>query len=214
MATNNAINLKLSGIVTYDAAGSFTASTVTNHGVVTASTNNTVTSVAPSTSGNVLTSNGTDWTSAAATGPSSLSYVTITLTSAQIKALHGTPIQIVAAPGAGKVLCVVGPTYSKFVYGGTNVFVAGAAQTINLQYGTAFSALGTGGSIMTNALLVGTASALKGSITPIASFSTTTLTDMENAALNAYNPIATEITGNAANDNTVIFSLLYYTVTL
>lgn len=63
MATNNSINLKSSGIVTYDGAGSFTASTVTNHGVVTAQANNTVTSVAPGTSGNVLTSNGTDWVS-------------------------------------------------------------------------------------------------------------------------------------------------------
>jgi hypothetical protein len=67
MATQNSINLKSSGIVTYDAAGTFTASTVTNHGVVTAQANNLVTSVAPGTSGNVLTSNGTDWTSAAST---------------------------------------------------------------------------------------------------------------------------------------------------
>lgn len=71
MAINNSLNLKVTGVVTADGAGGFTGSTVTNHGVVTASTNNTVTSVAPGTSGNVLTSNGTDWTSAAPAGGSS-----------------------------------------------------------------------------------------------------------------------------------------------
>ena len=36
----------------------------------------------------------------------------------------------------------------------------------------------------------------------------------ENLAINAYNPIATEITGNAANDNTITLTFMYYIATL
>lgn len=68
MVYNNSANINVTGIVTLSSAGVPTGSTVTQHGVVTAGANNTVTSVAPSTSGNVLTSNGTDWTSAASAG--------------------------------------------------------------------------------------------------------------------------------------------------
>lgn len=42
--------------------------TITQHNVLVGGANNTVSSVAPGTTGNVLTSNGTDWTSAAAGG--------------------------------------------------------------------------------------------------------------------------------------------------
>jgi hypothetical protein len=60
MATNNAINLKSSGVVTYDAAGAFTASTLTNHFVLVGSSSNAITSVTPTANtGWVLTSNGT-----------------------------------------------------------------------------------------------------------------------------------------------------------
>lgn len=75
MAYANSTNVNVTGIVTLSSAGVATGSTVTNHGVVTAGANNTVTSVAPSTSGNVLTSNGTDWVSSAAiTQSSAFSY--------------------------------------------------------------------------------------------------------------------------------------------
>ncbi len=68
MATNNAINLKQAGVVSYDAAGTFTGTAITQHNVLVAGASNIIGSVAPGTSGNVLTSNGTDWTSAAASG--------------------------------------------------------------------------------------------------------------------------------------------------
>jgi len=54
----------LTGILTGNGTSAVTASAVTQHNVLTAGSGNTVSSVAPGTSGNVLTSNGTDWTSA------------------------------------------------------------------------------------------------------------------------------------------------------
>ena len=37
---------------------------------------------------------------------------------------------------------------------------------------------------------------------------------LENLAINCYNSVVTEITGNASNDNTVSFSIMYYIATL
>jgi hypothetical protein len=207
LATNNAINLKSSGIVTYDAAGTFTASTVTNHGVVTAGASNTVTSVAPSTSGNILTSDGTDWTSAA---PVILAK-TVTLTSAQIKAIHGTPIEIIPAPGSGKGIAVISAAY-KFTYGGTNVFVAGASQSIGLYYNNNTTVLITGPFLVTNASIVGTANAFRPtSVFPTLNSAAAGIYDNVNVA--AYNSVATEISGNAANNNTIDIIVYYFIVT-
>ncbi len=159
------------------------------------------------TSGNVLTSDGTNWTSAAASGGGIL-LATWSLTSAQIKALHATPIQIIATPGSGKIICVVSVLYGKFTYGGSNVFTAGASQTLSIYYGTATKVC----DLISNGLLVGSTSAystlVQSSGTGIGT------TSIENLALNMYNPIATEITGNAANNNTSSGVVLYYIATL
>lgn len=106
MATNNAVNLKSAGIVGYDAAGAFTANAATNHAIqVGASTTSSLTQLAtgssgqvlrsggasadpswstatyPSTagtSGNVLTSDGTNWTSSAPAAGSSYALTMMT----------------------------------------------------------------------------------------------------------------------------------------
>lgn len=57
------------------AQGGTGASALTQHGVVTAGAS-ALTTVAPSTSGNVLTSNGTDWVSSAATGGQNMPFRT------------------------------------------------------------------------------------------------------------------------------------------
>lgn len=154
------------------------------------------------TSGNVLTSDGTNFISQAPAGAGALLSVSGQLTSAQIKALHATPIQVIAAPGAGMVLL---PTYYfvSFVYGGSNVFVAAASQTISLYYGTTTSAI----SLMTSSQIAGSSSTIKNLSTTL---SATAPTNFTNAALNLYNPVATEISGNAANDNVVNYQILYY----
>lgn len=165
----------------------------------------TETYAVPGTSGNVLTSDGTNWTSTAPSGV--LSTVSGALTNAQIKALHATPIQIVAAPGVGKILVPVMLSIT-MTYGGTNVFVAGAGQTIALYYGTALSVcLGLANTSITAAYSSYCTNA--GSMFAGAGFSSVT-----NAALNLYSSSATEITGNAAGDNTIAYNLLYRTITI
>ena len=47
-----------------------------------------------------------------------------------------------------------------------------------------------------------------------AGIANTATSNLENVALNAYNPIPTEISGNAANDNTITFVVKYYVVTI
>ena len=156
--------------------------------------------VTAGTSGNVLTSDGTNWTSSAATGGGIL-VATTTLTSTQIKALHGTPIQLIAAPGANNTIFVI-QAVAKYIYGGTNVFTAAASQTINLYYGTGANL----GMIVFNASLTTAASSVTSfqfnqGGSPLATF--------ENVAVNLYNSSATEITGNAANNNSVMVKVLY-----
>lgn len=159
----------------------------------------------PGTSGNVLTSDGTNWTSAAAPG-AGLLVASGQLTNTQIKNLHGTPVQAIAAPGSGKIISIVSSCLT-MNYGGTNVFVAGAAQTIGLYYGTTtFTS-----TVLTNALIV--ASSSQAAITGIGLASSAS-TNTSNVAVNFYNAVATEISGNAGNDNTISYSILYRIVTI
>lgn len=128
-----------------------------------------------------------------------------TLTSAQIKALHGTPITAVSSPGSGFVIQIISATAS-FVYGGTNVFVAAAAQTIAIYYGTTTQAL----SVLSNGSIIGTANVLTASGSPIINNSSTA--SYANLSMTLYNPVATEISGNAANDNVIKWSISYRVV--
>lgn len=162
----------------------------------------------PGTSGNVLTSDGTNWTSAAPSGGSGIVTVSNTLTNSQIKALHATPITVLASQGAGKVIVFVNGTF-KFNYGGNNAFTAGASQTISLYYGTAQSI----NAVISNSVLTGTTTTYA-KIGLTSNLSGITTTNCENLALNFYNPVATEITGNAANDNTVTYSISYLVISI
>lgn len=155
-----------------------------------------------------MTSDGTNFNSTPL--PGSINFATITLTSAQIKALHATPIQIVASPGVGKMICPLGPIYYNFIYGGTNVFVAAAAQTVSLYYGTTTSV--NGSAQVSNATLTGTASNIAQQA--ITTSPTNALAAFENLAINAYNQTATEISGNAANNNTITLTFMYYIASL
>lgn len=164
----------------------------------------------PSTSGNVMTSDGTNWTSAAASGGTwggyTVTTVTGTLSNAQIKALNASPVQIVAAQGAGTIIIPV-QYCLKMNYGGTNVFTAAASQTINFAYGGALA----GTIVLSNAGIV--ASTVRIAYGNAATQSAT-YTNQANAALQWWNPIATEISGNAANNNTMPWSVTYIVVTI
>ncbi len=278
MATNNACNIKSSGIVSYDGAGTFTALanplTVANGGsgvnshtayapivggttstnptqsvnvgstgqvlqsngngalpsystptypstsgtsrkiIVSDGTNNvysTETWAVPGTSGNVLKSDGTNWTSSS-TGPSQIITTSLQLTNSQIKNLNGTPVQIIAAPGSNKAINVIAAGV-RFNYGGTNVFTAGASQTIRLKYGTAGTTLqDNANDLISNAVIV--SNAVKYCLSFHPTFvSNATVANVDNLALNVTQPVATEISGNAANDNTITIWVTYYIVT-
>lgn len=126
--------------------------------------------------------------------------VTGTLSSAQIKALRATPVAIVAAPGAGKMIVPVSTT-AKFIYGGTAY--TGAGDSVNVYWGTTTSLNASG---IANATMVGTTTTWQ--LLNIGNTATTTTP--ENVALNWFNPGASEfITGNS----TISWSITYRIVT-
>jgi hypothetical protein len=134
----------------------------------------------------------------------------VVLTAAQVKALRATPITIVAAPGAGKFINVVTMAW-KLTYGGTSAFTAAVGQTIPLAYtNVSGTPLATSG--FSNSSITATSNQIGYAVMTnslgIAS------TSRENQPIVAYNSSATEITGNAANDNTITVSVTYQILTL
>lgn len=173
--------------------------------LVSDGTNNiysTETWATPSTSGNVLTSDGTNWTSATAI----ILTKTVTLTSAQIKAIRATPIEIIAAPGSGKGIMVYSAA-AKLNYGGTNVFVAGAAQTIALFYNNSTGS-SIGQSPVSNAMITASVNQFA-VVTQSQNLSAQSAGSIDNVNLAAKNTVATEITGNAAGNNTIDIIVTY-----
>lgn len=141
---------------------------------------------------------------------SGLLTATPTLTSSQVKNLHGTPIQAIAAAGAGTVLWPIA-VIGKLNYGGSNVFVAGAAQFIALMYAPV-SNNNRPFNVLLNAQLV--ASSNQYNINTTYTITGAAATQYENTDLVFYNTSATEISGNAAGNNTVSFQILYKVVTI
>jgi len=61
MATNNAINLKSAGIITYNGAGIFTASTITQHSILIGGTSNHIANLGVALDGQIpIGSTGAD----------------------------------------------------------------------------------------------------------------------------------------------------------
>ncbi len=163
------------------------------------------------TSGNVLTSDGTNWISSSFSGSDGITTVTGSLTNAQIKALHGTPITFLAAPGSGKVIRIFS-TVGKMNYGGTNAFTAANSQAVSLYYGALTVNIGL---IIGNARLVATATQIEGGRPALPATATpTAYTNAENQSVVIYNPIPVEIGGNAANNNTITYSISYQVITI
>ena len=109
---------------------------------------------------------------------------------------------MIAAPPAGYVITIISINYSYF-YGGTSVFTAGAAQNIGAYYGTG-TAIST---FMTNGSLIAASS--RWAVGAISAITGSNATAFYAKAVNAYNPVATEISGNAANDNYISLKILY-----
>jgi hypothetical protein len=159
--------------------------------------------------GNVLTSNGTIWVSSAS--PTSVGFLvaTGTLTSLQIKSLNATPVVAIASPGVGKVLVPVSITM-KFNYAGTNPFVANTGQKVNLAWGaSSIQEIFDGNQIAaTQSYFVAAPPTEQGAL-PVRTYAVAS-----NSPLNWYNGAGTEVTGNAANDNTMPWQIIYYILTI
>ncbi len=154
------------------------------------------------TSGNVLTSNGTNFVSSANNG--GLTIVTTTLTNAQIKALKSTPITLVAAPTAGKILVPL-QMVMKFNYGGNNAFVTGG--NITVIYSTSAIVL-----MQTNsAFYTGTVDKIYTLMICQANGATTGTAEAQALQITT---ATIDPTGNAANDNTISVWLSYQTLTI
>ena len=140
-------------------------------------------------------------------GGGGFSYVTVTLTSAQIKALHATPITIIPAPAAGQMI-LVNQAVGQLNYGGSNAFVNAGGQNISLYFGNSTNSLASN-PLMTYAQIVATSN----QIAAPAGVANGPSTSILATAIVASQPSATEISGNAANDNTIKVDVWYQIIT-
>ena len=134
----------------------------------------------------------------------------ILLTSLQVKSLNATPIVFIPAPGANKVILIFS-CIARMNYAGTSAFIAGVGQQINLVYGNPFTKTAVTPCLDNGAL---TDVADSSTWSPLGTFSSTLNADIYNKDIFAKNPDPTEISGNAADDNTVSIKCLYYVFTI
>jgi hypothetical protein len=132
-----------------------------------------------------------------------LKTTTGTLTNAQLKALGTTAIQIIPAQGAGVVIAPVSLVL-KLVYGGNNAF--GNNPQIEVQYSA------TPGNAVTGTLFLSSAfsNATNNAYSTLVSYQLggASSAAMENNPL--YIAANASFTGNAANDNTIKYSMVWY----
>ena len=154
-------------------------------------------------SGNTVTISGADVAQS----------VIITLTSAQVKALQSTPILMLAAQGAN-TLIFPESFIAYLAYGGSNVFVAPGGASILAYY----TNTNTSGNQISSVMLAGsyTQSANNYNLTAAVGNGGTPTTSCVNQGI--YVAIdqgaAGNITGNAANDNTIKIEMVYRVITV
>jgi len=135
--------------------------------------------------------------------------VLLALTNAQAKAFRATPVTIVAAQGAGKLIVPMSCTIA-LLYGGTNAFVqGGAGSNFSLKYKDGSTASLMSGGI--GAFVQNTTSATSLMVPAVAAGSEVNITkaNADNQPLVVHNPAAAELTGNAGADNTFQIFLEY-----
>lgn len=131
---------------------------------------------------------------------------TLTLTSSQIKNLHGTPVQIIPAPSAGTTIFINSFTMD-MDYGGTSVFVAALGQSINLYFGLPSLAIEYYSGMTSSGITAAVNKTCMGTlVTPLSGVASTSY---EASAIYVGQPIATEISGDILNDSTMTFNIGY-----
>ncbi|MDB4726195.1 hypothetical protein OAF54_02070 [bacterium] len=137
-----------------------------------------------------------------------MQYADVTITSAQVLLLATTPIELVAAPGASKILKFMGAVL-KLDYGGTNAFTE-TADNLTIKYvnaagAAASQAIECTGFIDATADTYTTAEPVIDAIVAA--------TAIENKALVLDN-INDNFGGNAGDDNSLIVRCFYQIVTI
>ncbi len=162
------------------------------------------------TSGQVLTSNGAGAlpTFQASGGGGSIQSVTVTLTSAQFKAINVTPFTIVPAQGLQTVIYPL-TIVLELVYGGANAFTGSGE--IRAYWGTV---VGSNGLTNTkdNSFFGLTESTLTSLIPTQIESGTFAVADIENQPITLQCDAA--IAGNASNNNTIRITTYYTLVTI
>ena len=135
-------------------------------------------------------------------------YADVTLTSAQVKALETTQIELVAAPGAGNVLAFKGALL-KLDYGGTNAFTE-SGDNLGIKY-TDDSGVQVCTTIEMTGFIDATADTYTNAV-PSAD-AIVAAAGAENQALVLDN-LGSAIAGNAANDNALVVRCFYQIVSI
>jgi len=156
--------------------------------------------------GTGLDSSASGSTLTLAVNESLVNVATVSLTSAEVKALAATQITLVAAPGAGKMIQFESASF-KLVYGGTNAFTE-AGDNLSIKY-TDDSGVAVSQTIETTGFIDQTASTYTNAQPVIDAI--VAASAAENAPLVLDN-LGSEIAGNAANDNTLEVSVSYRVV--
>lgn len=155
--------------------------------------------------GQVLTSAGAGglptWTN-----PFIFQTATAILTAAQVNSLRASPVTLVAAAGAGTVICVLS-CVAKMTYGGSNVF-ATSTGSLSLRYGTASGSIALT-TAFANAGIIAASDQIASTIPFgfITSYGSAT-----NSPVIVTNSVATEFTGGAGN--TISITITYKVLTL
>lgn len=201
-----------SGTSTPDATGKLTIAG--GSGVTTSATGNTVTVTgddATTTTKGVASFSATDFTvtsGAVSLAEAQPSVASVTMTSAEVKALATTPIQLVAAPAAGSALIFEGAVL-KLTYGGTNVFTE-AGDNLGIKY-TDASGVQVSDTIESTGFIDQAASTYTSAVA--VKDAIVAATGAEAQALVLDN-LGSDFAGNAGDDNTLTVSVLYRVVTL
>lgn len=161
--------------------------------------------VGDATTINIAGNPGTSTLTASVLNP--ILHATQTLNSGQVKALRGSPITIITGPAAGETICIM-RAQLKLVYGGTNPFTN--PQDMALRYTN-----GTGvivSSSITAAGFIDQSANTYTSTVPVAN-AIVAGTAAEAQAIVLHNTGGSEITGNAAADNTLVVDVEYVVLT-
>jgi hypothetical protein len=138
-----------------------------------------------------------------------LQFADVTLTSSEIKNARATPLELVAAQGAGNTVMFFGAQL-KLNYGGTNAFTE-TNDNFAVKY-TNGSGDAVSQDIETTGFINQTADTLTNAL-PV-NDAIVAASSSENQPLVLHNIGTSEIAGNAANDNTIALRIFYQVIAL